>query len=69
MMVRANEWLEDSKGIELKVLSKAFLGESYEYALDKGYKNPIVFRTPVSYSIGQRLRLLPDLSKVRLIPV
>lgn len=69
MMVRANEWMVDSQGIDLKVTSKSFEGECYEYTVEKGFKNPIIFRTPVSYSIGQQLKLLPDLSKVRLIPV
>jgi len=69
MMVRANEWIEDKSGISLKIIKKSFQGECYEYVLEQGFKNPIIYRSSVSYDIGQQLKLTPDLSKIRLIPV
>ncbi len=69
MMVRANEWVEDKDGIILTIENKVFLGECYEYTLEKGLKNAIIYRSPVSYDISQQLKISPDLSRVRLIPV
>lgn len=69
MMVRANEWIEDKNGVSLTIKKKSFQGECYEYTLEQGFKNSIIYRSAVSYIIGQQLTILPDLSKVRLIPV
>lgn len=69
MMVRANEWLEDKNGISITIKRKSFQGECYEYILEEIYRNSITYRTSKSLEVGNKIKISPDLSKVRLIPV